>query len=87
MFKAWTKEELCCIVTLKCGTKSIRAHKKILISASEYFKGVFRFTNQLEHTLNEAVLKEIVLEPIVWFAYTGKINIDGNCVQELLFAD
>jgi hypothetical protein len=25
MFKAWTKEELCCIVTLKCGTKSIRA--------------------------------------------------------------
>lgn len=86
MFKAWTKEELCCIATLKCGTKSIRAHKKILISASDYFKGLFRFTNQLEHTLNEAVLKEFFLEPIVQFAYTGKINIEGNCVQELLIA-
>jgi hypothetical protein len=31
-------------------------------------------------------LKEISLEPIVWFAYTGKINIEGNCVQELLIA-
>lgn len=86
MFKAWTKEELCCIATLKCGTKSIRAHKKILISASDYFKGLFRFTNQLEHTLNEAVLKEFFLEPIVWFVYTGKIDIEGNCVQELLIA-
>jgi hypothetical protein len=57
-----------------------------LISASEYFKGLFRVTNQLEHTLNEAVLKEFFLEPIIWFAYTGKINIEGNCVQELLIA-
>lgn len=89
MYKAW-KDDLYCDVTLKCGSKAIKAHKIVLASVSDYFKNIFKYssvqcaTEIEEYALDNNIFKENYLECIVEFAYTGKVRIDGEIVQDLL---
>lgn len=91
MYKTW-KDDLYCDITLKCGSKAVKAHKIILASVSDYFKNIFKYrsvqcaTEIEEYALDKNVFKENYLECIVEFAYTGKVRIDGEIVQDLLVA-
>lgn len=91
MYKAW-KDDLYCDITLKCGSKAVKAHKIVLASVSDYFKNIFKYSSVQcateidEYTLDNNIFKENYLECIVEFAYTGKVRIDGEIVQDLLVA-
>ena len=86
LYKTW-KERLYCDITLKCGSKTIQAHKLVLISVSDYFKNLFKYeVTKIEYDLDCNIFKDSIIEHIVLFAYTGKIKIDEFIVQDLLVA-
>lgn len=91
MYHLW-RDDLYCDVSLKCESISIKAHKIVLATLSDYFKNIFKYngnhTDQIidEYDLDGDILKAEYLQCIVNFGYTGKIKIDCENVQDLLIA-
>lgn len=77
-----------CDVTLKVGSREIRAHRLVLSACSQYFCAMF--TNHMLESKQDYVkltdLEEKTVEDIVSFAYTGQISIREDNVQPLLKA-
>jgi hypothetical protein len=90
MYQAW-KDEMCCDAIKNCGTHSIKAHRLLLSSISIYFKHLFKYEitdddNKRSYLLDDSIVNENCLRNIIQFAYTGKITLDINSVQDLLVA-
>ena len=77
-----------CDVTLRVGSREISAHRLVLSACSRYFCAMF--TNHMLESKQEYVtlsdVDEDSIEDIVEFAYTGKISIHEDNVQQLLKA-
>ncbi|VDH94635.1 uncharacterized protein [Mytilus edulis] len=81
-------EGLYCDITLTSGNTSLRAHKLILTSVSDYFTSLFKYSDDVCQTckLDPNVVTEECLEAIVEYAYTGDVEITDDNVQDLLVA-
>ena len=79
------KEKLCDVV-LRIGGRDITTHRAVLAACSPYFYAMF--TGDLaESRAKVVVMKDIhpdIMENLVEFAYTGRININVENVQALL---
>ena len=90
MYQAW-KDEMYCDAIINCGTHSIKAHRLVLASISDYFKNLFKYEvtdddNKRCYLLDDSIVNENSLRNIIQFAYTGKTTLDINSVQDLLVA-
>ena len=90
MYQAWT-DEMYCDAIINCGTHSIKAHRLVLASISDYFKHLFKYEitdddNKRFYLLDDSIVNENCLRNIIQFAYTGNITLDINSVQDLLIA-
>jgi len=90
MYQAW-KDEMYCDAIINCGTHSIKAHRLVLASISDYFKHLFKYEvtdddNKICYLLDDSIVNENSLRNIIQFAYTGKTTLDINSVQDLLVA-
>ncbi|XP_050433086.1 kelch-like protein 20 [Adelges cooleyi] len=85
MYQFYKDKELCDITLVTNEGLKIEAHRNILASASHVFYTMFigKFRERVE---NEILIKEIdseILELVVKFAYTFKLDIkENNCVVE-----
>ena len=77
-----------CDVEIKCGSKSLKCHRIILASVSGYFRAMFmgEMVESRQPVVNIQDIDENVMESIVRYAYTGKIMIDIENVQNILYA-
>ncbi|CAM9498992.1 unnamed protein product, partial [Phaeothamnion confervicola] len=77
-----------CDLEIRSGDCVIRAHKCVLASASEYFSSCL--TTAMQESQNGIVnldgIEGPVLEALVSFSYTGKINVSEASVLEVLVA-
>ncbi|XP_021364744.1 uncharacterized protein LOC110457702 [Mizuhopecten yessoensis] len=82
LHKSWREEEFCDI-TLHVGEKSVKAHKNVLASLSEYFKVLLHMDakNKSDVVLHDVDFSS--LELLLQFAYTGSVEVTGNNVQSL----
>ena len=89
MYQAWM-DEMYCDAIINCGTHSIKAHRLVLASISDYFKHLFKYEvtddNKRCYLLDDSIVNENSLRNIIQFAYTGKITLDINSVQDFLVA-
>ena len=85
MYQAWM-DEMYCDAIINCGTHSIKAHRLVLASISDYFKHLFKYDNKRCYILDDSIVNENSLRNIIQFAYTGKTTLDINSVQDLLIA-
>ena len=90
MYQAW-KDDMYCDAIINCGTHSIKGHRLVLASISDYFKHLFKYEitdddNKRSYLLDDSIVNEACLRNIIQFAYTGKITLDINSVQDLLVA-
>ena len=85
MYEAY-QEGRFCDVTLKVPPLELKAHKLVLVSLSEYFRAML--TDGLKESGQSEIefqdLDSTMTRILVDFAYTGKIRITGENVQELL---
>jgi len=69
------------------GQKSIKAHRLILASNSEYFKAMF--THNMIESYTEEILIEAapheILSQIIDFCYTGTVEVDKYNVEQLMY--
>lgn len=82
----YSKEALC-DVTIECGSKSFKCHRLILAIVSGYFRSMFLGTMS-ESKQDVVKIKEIdenVLEDMIRYAYSGKIQITVDNVQSILY--
>ena len=73
-------------VCIKAGEKSFQAHRLILSCCSGYFRTVF-LTDAKEKYGNTVEIEEVdatSLELLIYFIYTGKLDINQKNVFELL---
>ncbi|XP_050434112.1 kelch-like protein 2 [Adelges cooleyi] len=90
IYQFYEDKEFCDVTIVTDEGLIIEAHRNILASAShvfyKMFSGQFRERNE-----NEILIKEIdseILELVVKFAYTRKLDIkETNCVKLLMAAD
>ena len=90
MYQAW-KDDMYCDAIIICGARTIKAHRLVLASISDYFKHLFKYDitdddNKRCYLLDDSIMNENCLRNIIQFAYTGKITLDINSVQDLLVA-
>jgi hypothetical protein len=81
-------DESLCDVKLKVGAESISAHKIVLAAASPYFRKMFScgFREAQDGQVNFHDIQPEVLRAVIYFIYTGKIQIDEVIVDGLLDA-
>nr|XP_006819450.1 PREDICTED: kelch-like protein 20-like [Saccoglossus kowalevskii] len=82
------KSETLCDVTICVGDKTFRAHKIVLASCSSYFWAMFT-GDMAESQQDSIVMKEVdahAMELLVEYAYTGRIEIRVETVQQILYA-
>jgi len=76
-----------CDVEIQCGRKSFRCHRILLASISGYFRAMFLGT--LAESKQEVIkiqdIDENVMEDMVKYAYSGKITINVDNVQSILY--
>ncbi|XP_074621163.1 kelch-like protein 18 [Acropora palmata] len=81
------KRRQLCDVTICVGSKKIYAHRLVLSSFSSYFLAMF--TNGMMESVEETItLKDVdgnVVELLIDFAYSGKLDITIDTVQSLLY--
>jgi kelch-like protein 1/4/5 len=77
-----------CDVVLQLGSRKIYAHRVVLSACSNYFCAMFTNTmlESKQDTITLSDMDEKVVEELVEFAYTAKINIHEDNVQPLLKA-
>ena len=79
------KEKLCDVV-LRVGGRDITSHRAVLAACSPYFYAMFS-GELVESRARVVVMQDIhpdIMENLVEFAYTGRININVENVQALL---
>lgn len=77
-----------CDVTLKVGTKEIPTHRAVLAASSPYFRAMFT-TDMAEANQDTVTMKDVdpdVLDRLVEFVYTGRLDVTVDNVQDLLAA-
>lgn len=75
-----------CDVTLIVGSKRIPAHRLVLSAASDYFAAMF-MNDVKEASMEEIRMKDVdpdAMVAIVNYAYTGKISLQEDTVENLL---
>ncbi|CAK9303911.1 unnamed protein product [Gordionus sp. m RMFG-2023] len=81
----WINKQFC-DTTIKVDKKTYLAHRIVLASKSEYFRGLFNTTyNQNQDKANSIYVIDISsnnLEKLLNFCYTGKFDINSQNVQE-----
>ncbi|OQV20094.1 Kelch-like protein 20 [Hypsibius exemplaris] len=83
--RLWQAEDPC-DVTLKAGIVEIDAHRKVLSAYSPYFRAMFA-SGLSESLQDEVELQHIdgsALEAVIIFAYTGRLTLNQDNVQQLL---
>lgn len=86
--QSFAKNDQLCDVEIKCGSKSFKCHRVILASASGYFRAMF-MTEMMESKQTVVHIQDIdenVMANIVKYAYNGKISINIENVQNMLYA-
>jgi len=77
-----------CDLELKLGTRSFACHKVVLSCTSGYFRGMF--ASQMKETRAPSVelhdLDHKVVDLLLQFAYTGRITLNIDNVQQVLDA-
>lgn len=77
-----------CDVEIRVGNKSFKCHRVVLACASLYFRAMFK--SEMAETKQEVItiqdLDEDAMEKVVNFAYTARIKITTETVQQILFA-
>ncbi|KAK3738174.1 hypothetical protein QZH41_019677 [Actinostola sp. cb2023] len=77
-----------CDVTICVGKKQIYTHRLVLASFSSYFQAMF--TGGLAESFEDTVtLKDVdcdAVKSLIDFAYTGKLDINTDNVQALMYA-
>ena len=87
MFWHMFENEEMCDIELKAGERSIKCHRVVLASCSQYFKAMF--TSDMSEVKQDVV--EIVdIDPdslfeLIRFVYTSKMLITVDSVQSLLY--
>lgn len=77
-----------CDVTILVGTLSIPCHRIVLACVSDYFKTMFTLDMAESHE-KEILIRDInphCLQQLIEFAYTGRVVITVDTVQQLLYA-
>ena len=82
------EERKFCDVTLVVGNKKIEAHKIVLSSFSDYFKGLidYRWSNKIHDEIIIEDFDEETLKAVLNFAYTGRVDVNRENVLKLLTA-
>ncbi|CAI9739402.1 kelch 38 isoform X1 [Octopus vulgaris] len=84
------KQNIFCDVTLVVGKTHIRTHSVILVSTSEYFRGMFTSSCQesnrkiIDYT--DMFADADVLKSIIEYMYTGEISLKIDSIVEVLHA-
>lgn len=82
-----SREQLCDVI-ICVGMKKIATHRLVLASFSSYFQAMF--TNGLVESFERTVTLQDVdsqaVESLIDFAYTGKLDINTDNVQALMYA-
>ena len=74
--------------TLKCGSKSFKVHKTILVARSDVFRAMF-LSGMKEAIEGEAVITDVddkTLEEVLYYLYTGKLSGKEFVVKSLCYA-
>ncbi|CAH1780031.1 unnamed protein product [Owenia fusiformis] len=82
------RDELLCDYTLIADNLSIKVHKAVMVSVSDYFHAMFTGTMK-ESQESSVELKGVTaggLKELVTFAYTGQLKINLDNLQEILSA-
>jgi len=83
----YRKDKLLTDVVLKSSTTSLHCHKLLLSLHSPYFRTLFHSTGFVEsnkNTIEMTHIKPDLLEAVIVFLYTGRIDIVKECAVELL---
>lgn len=77
-----------CDVTIKSGDLRIRAHRNVLASATDYFKGMFlNWTKEAESAIVDfSIMAPAVVKQCIEFIYSGRVKITVETVRDLLDA-
>lgn len=81
------KHGILCDVTLIADSQSFNGHRIVLAATIPYFRAMFSH-DMVESKQKEIVIKGIdatALESLINFAYTGRVAININNVQSLMF--
>ena len=82
------KEGILCDVIICVGDLEIPCHRVVLATISMYFKTMF--TSEMSESHEDKVhirdIDECALKQIIEFAYTAKIRISVDTVQQLFYA-
>ena len=77
-----------CDLEVQCGQRTFKCHKVILACISKYFRSMFQ-SDMVESRQSVVTIKDIderAMEAIIDFAYTSKVSMDVDDVQNLLYA-
>lgn len=76
-----------CDVEIQCGSKSFKCHRIILASISGYFRAMFMgaLAESKQNVVKIQDIDENVMEDMVKYAYSGKIRINVDTVQSILY--
>ncbi|KAK5965554.1 BTB domain-containing protein [Trichostrongylus colubriformis] len=81
-------ESRLCDVTLVVKGTRINAHRLVLAASSKYFEAMFTIdmVESREHDIEMIGVEAGTLSALVYFCYSGKVNIDDNNVLDTLAA-
>lgn len=77
-----------CDVIICVGSKKISTHRLVLASFSSYFQAMFTggLVESFERTVTIQDVDSDAVESLIDFAYTGKLDINTDNVQALMYA-
>ncbi|XP_036363984.1 kelch-like protein 8 [Octopus sinensis] len=80
--------KILCDLEIRVGKKSIWCHRVVLACVSNYFKGMFTsdMAESKQGVLTIHDLDEHCLQALITFAYTSKVTLTVDNVQQLLYA-
>lgn len=75
-------------IEVKVGEKSFKCHRILLAAISQYFYAMFmsEMAESRQNTVTIHDIEEGAMEKLIEFAYTSKIQISVDNVQQLLYA-
>ncbi|VDH97854.1 Hypothetical predicted protein [Mytilus galloprovincialis] len=82
--KEWEAQKNCDI-EITCGEFRTNAHSVVLSSVSDYFKANTKFNkHKWSISLNEEFVSSDALNDVINFAYTGRLEISTNRLQDVI---
>lgn len=82
------QDEILCDVVIQVGRKTAKCHRAVLASCSPYFLAMF--TSPLRERQQDVIrigdIDEMILEHLIKFAYTARVELNSSNVQSLLHA-